>query len=128
MHDDGTLYYAYYTPQLHYRGIALDDDDNNDDGILTHDPRPRPHPLAQRLPDQPYRGVNQLGQCAELMHRLPDDLKLCTMYRSLPDQETNQALHPEPNTPYTPPPGMSALLLVSIVVAWSCQVISKLRN
>ena len=27
MHDDSTLYYAYYTPQLHYRGIALDDDD-----------------------------------------------------------------------------------------------------
>ena len=116
MHDDGTLYYAHYTPQLHYRGIALDDDDNNDD-ILTHDLRPCTHPLAQRHPDQPYRGVNQLGQCAEVMHRLLDDLKLCTMYRSLPVQAANQASHPGPNTPYTPPLGMSTPLFLSIVVA-----------
>ena len=85
--------------------------------MLTLDPHLCPHPSAQYHPDQPNCDVDQLGQYAELMHRLPDDLKLCTMYRSLPVQAANQASHPGPNTPYTPPLGMSTPLFLSIVVA-----------
>ena len=91
MHDDGTLYYAHYTPQLHYRGIALDDDDNMMTVCCPLVPHLPLKTLAQNLPEQPGCVDHQLGQCAELMHRLSDDHKICTEYRSLPGQATHQS-------------------------------------
>ena len=71
MHDDGTLYYAHYTPQLHYRGIALDDDDKMMNECWPWPPSLSPSP-STGSPRSTQLFDYKLGQCA--VHICTDNL------------------------------------------------------
>ena len=78
MHDDGTLYYAHYTPQLHYRGIALDDDDN-----MMNECWPWP-PISVPFLQHRVAQINQtvlITGCDNVHYLCTDNVTtLCTLY------------------------------------------------
>ena len=97
----GTLYYAYYTPQLHYRGIALDDDDNMMNECWPWPPISVPllqHRVAQINPTVLITGWDNVQYMCTVHRQSDDHSVLCTVYMSPPGQAAHQACHPGPHT------------------------------
>ena len=125
MHDDGTLYYAHYTPQLHYRGIALDDDGN-----MMNECWPWP-PISVPLLQDRVAQINPTVLITgwDNVHYMYTDNMTTTLYSVLctclslarqPTKSVTQDLTPIHTTSEDVCP-----LTASIIVAWSGAVSSE---